>query len=115
MYDPEFDRPSVKAGPRSKSSMRLPPPPIPNTQTVDPLDGEKLTRKERRARLQNVERDNVLAGINRALPKKLSVRQVALKQLVVDKILLKTGAINYAHPVVAAWVRSKRKNSKKNA
>jgi hypothetical protein len=49
------------------------------------------------------------------LPKKLSVRQVALKQLVTDKILLKTGAINYAHPVVAAWVRSKRKNSKKNA
>lgn len=64
------------------------------------------------ARLQGVDRDTVLKGLECPLPKKPSERMEALKRLVADKILLQTGLINIGHPAVAAWLMSNRKKSK---
>lgn len=112
-FDPDFDRLDEETGPKRKGKplFRLPAPKAPETSaSVQPV-GKKLTRKERRAKLQNIERDMVLAGLNRPLPKRLPERQAALKLLVADKILLQTGSINFEHPVVTAWVSSNGKKS----
>ena len=76
---------------------------------------KKVRRKHRLAQLQNVDRDIVLAGLDRSLPKKPTERREALKRLVLDKILLQTGAIDIGHPAVAAWLKTGREKIKNHA
>lgn len=114
-FDPDFDfKVADKPNGRSKSPPRKfaqKPPAF--TIAGQPIS-KQVRRKHRMAQLQNVDRDTVLAGLERSLPKKLAERREALKRLVLEKILLQTGAINIGHPAVAAWLKSERKKSNKH-
>lgn len=114
MFDPQFDiyekpRPgepnnSVKRRRRVKSTQSL------------TVAGKKLSEKtlnnHRLAKRRKIDRNEVLIGISRPMPKKHRYWPEALKQLVADNILLPTGAINVDHPAVAAWLSSNGKKSK---
>jgi hypothetical protein len=76
--------------------------------------GERVLRKHRMAKEQGLDRDVVLLGLCRPLAKRPQQRQMELKRLVAEKILLPTGAINLGHPAVAAWLKINGKNKKQH-
>jgi hypothetical protein len=114
-FDPQFDCFGQSKPTKSKK--------VKQRKRVDPtkpikIAGAQISPKtlsnHRLAKQRKIDRDQVLIGIARELPKKQRYRPEALKRLVVDGILLQTGAINLDHPAVAAWLNSNQKKSKKH-
>ena len=115
-FDPDFDfKVADKQSSRGKSSPLKVAQKPPAFTIAGQAVSKKVRRKHRLAQLQNVDRDTVLAGLERSLPKKPTERREALKRLVLDKILLQTGAIDIGHPAVAAWLKTGRKKIKNHA
>lgn len=92
----------------------MPTPAQPAITVAGAAVGHKILRKHRQAQSRNIDRDLALIGIGKKLPKNLAERRIALKQLVLAKILLPTGIINISPPAVAAWLKTNRKTIKKH-
>ena len=112
-FDPDFSvKGSSKKSGKSKRKHPKSPPAKPAVTIAGGTIGKNVLRKHRMARLQGVDRDTVLKGLECPLPKKPSERMAALKQLVATKVLLQTGLVNIGHPAVAAWLKTNGKKTK---
>ena len=103
-----FEWTQVEKSDRRKSPSSSLVPRAPKISIAGEAVSKATVRKHRAAKSAAFIRDEVLAGVGRALPKKRSLLSAALKKLVTDQVLLRTGAVNIEHPAVAAWLKAKR-------
>lgn len=111
-FDPHIafsDSGAPSGKPRAKRSAPAPTDPVAMAAGT-PNDGAVL-HEHRLAVNRKIDRNVVLAAIDRRLAKKPAEGCVALRRLVAEGGLVQTGAINNDHPAVVAWIFTDRKKT----